>query len=80
MPVIGRKLDIRTEVYLPVDPKTKITFFRSPEKNVCFFGNCTNYCEIFFPVCGTPHTIEAIFIAFLPELLDSGYSVEVSTI
>lgn len=78
MPVIGRKLDARTEVYMPVDSETKITFFRSPGKNVCFFGNCTNYCEIFFPVCGTPYMIEAVFIAFLPELSDKGLYVEVS--
>lgn len=78
MPVVGRKMDIRTEFFMPVDTETKVTFFRSPSKNVCFFGNCSNYCEIFFPVCGNPYEIEGAFISFLPELSDSGFTVQVN--
>lgn len=77
MPVVGRKMDIRTDFYMPVDSATKTTFFRSPGKNVCFYGNCSNYCEIFFPVCGNPYEIEGAFISFLPELSDSRFSVQV---
>ncbi|KAL6265796.1 hypothetical protein P5V15_002612 [Pogonomyrmex californicus] len=67
MPVIGRTLNITTEIYEIADGELLKTFFVSPAGNLCFHGKCSYYCDTAHAVCGSPDTLEGSFAAFLPD-------------
>ncbi|XP_054715736.1 extracellular serine/threonine protein CG31145-like isoform X2 [Uloborus diversus] len=71
-PVIGRTLNITTEIYPFADEEFLKTFFISPAGNLCFHGQCTYYCDTAHAVCGHPDMVEGSFAAWLPpkEVLD----------
>lgn len=66
MPVVGRIVNITTEVYKFADSAMTKTSFTSPSKNLCFFGDCSYYCDSNHPICGNPDMLEGSFAAFLP--------------
>lgn len=66
MPVVGRIVNITTEVYKFADSAMTKTSFTSPAKNLCFFGDCSYYCDSNHPICGNPDMLEGSFAAFLP--------------
>lgn len=65
-PVVGRKLNITTEIYALADDELLKTFFISPAENLCFHGHCSYYCDTSHAICGRPDTIEGSLAAFLP--------------
>lgn len=67
MPVVGRKLNVTTEIYEVADGELLKTFFVSPVGNLCFHGKCSYYCDTAHAVCGSPDTLEGSFAAFLPD-------------
>ncbi|XP_043280533.1 extracellular serine/threonine protein CG31145 [Venturia canescens] len=67
MPVVGRTLNMTTEIYQIADGELLKTFFVSPVGNVCFHGRCSYYCDTGHAICGNPDTLEGSFAAFLPS-------------
>ncbi|UXI14959.1 hypothetical protein NH340_JMT00902 [Sarcoptes scabiei] len=65
-PVVGRILNITSEIYAIADEDLIKTFFISPANNLCFHGKCGYYCDTAHAICGDPDTIEGSFAAFLP--------------
>ncbi|XP_054710137.1 extracellular serine/threonine protein CG31145-like isoform X2 [Uloborus diversus] len=65
-PVVGRLLNITTEVYAITEEELIKTFFISPAGNICFHGFCTYYCDTGHAICGNPDTLEGSFCAMLP--------------
>lgn len=73
MPVSGRMVNITSELMAQVtDSDLLKTFFVSPDKNVCFHGQCSYYCDTSHAICGDPDMLEGSFAAYLPpqELLE----------
>ncbi|KAH9421752.1 Golgi casein kinase, C-terminal, Fam20 [Dermatophagoides pteronyssinus] len=66
-PVIGRVLNITSEIYAIADDDLIKTFFISPANNLCFHGKCGYYCDTAHAICGNPDTVEGSFAAFLPS-------------
>ncbi|XP_072347996.1 extracellular serine/threonine protein kinase FAM20C-like isoform X2 [Scyliorhinus torazame] len=68
-PVSGRKVDLVTEVRdRTSDGHLEKTFFISPANNVCFYGDCSYYCDMEHPLCGKPHLLEGSMAAYLPDV------------
>ncbi|XP_064419237.1 extracellular serine/threonine protein kinase FAM20C-like [Latimeria chalumnae] len=68
-PVTGRRVNITKEILqITTDRKLARTFFISPAKNVCFYGECSYYCSTEHALCGKPDQIEASVAVFLPDL------------
>lgn len=66
MPVVGRLVNITSELYQKCEGELLKTFFISPSNNVCFHGKCSYYCDTSHAFCGNPDTIEGSLAAFLP--------------
>ena len=66
-PVIGRILNITSEIYSLADDELLKTFFISPANNLCFHGKCGYYCDTAHAICGHPDSLEGSFAAFLPS-------------
>jgi len=68
MPVSGRLVNITSELMAQVTASDLLkTFFVSPDKNMCFHGQCSYYCDTSHAVCGNPDTLEGSFAAYLPS-------------
>lgn len=67
MPVVGRTLNITTEIYQVAEDDLLKTFFVSPANNLCFHGKCSYYCDTSHAICGNPDLLEGSFAAFLPQ-------------
>lgn len=73
MPVSGRLVNITSELMAQVTASDLLkTFFVSPDKNMCFHGQCSYYCDTSHAICGNPDMLEGSFAAYLPpqELLE----------
>lgn len=73
MPVSGRLVNITSELMAQVTTSDLLkTFFISPDKNLCFHGQCSYYCDTSHAICGNPDMLEGSFAAYLPsqELLE----------
>lgn len=59
-PVVGRLLNVTSEIYDISVEQLKNTFFTMmhPSKNLCFYGTCRRYCDIYHPVCGVNGMLE----------------------
>uniref|UniRef100_T1KRA7 FAM20 C-terminal domain-containing protein n=1 Tax=Tetranychus urticae TaxID=32264 RepID=T1KRA7_TETUR len=66
-PVVGRVINITSEIYALSDDALLKTFFVSPANNLCFHGKCGYYCDTAHAICGHPDTLEGSFAAFLPS-------------
>jgi len=66
-PVVGRILNITSEIYSLADDDLLKTFFISPANNLCFHGKCGYYCDTAHAICGHPDSLEGSFAAFLPS-------------
>ncbi|CAK1596364.1 unnamed protein product [Parnassius mnemosyne] len=66
MPVVGRVLNMTTEIYDVTEGDILRTFFVSPANNFCFHGKCSYYCDTGHAICGNPDMLEGSFAAFLP--------------
>lgn len=67
MPVSGRMVNITSELMAQVTSSDLLkTFFVSPDRNICFHGQCSYYCDTSHAICGNPDTLEGSFAAFLP--------------
>lgn len=67
MPVSGRLVNITSELMAQVTATELLkTFFVSPDKNVCFHGQCSYYCDTSHAICGSPDMLEGSFAAYLP--------------
>lgn len=67
MPVVGRTLNMTTEIYQKAEGELLKTFFISPSDNLCFHGKCSYYCDTSHAICGNPDNLEGSFAAFLPD-------------
>ncbi|XP_078093270.1 extracellular serine/threonine protein kinase FAM20C-like [Mustelus asterias] len=68
-PVSGRLVDLVTEIRdRTTDGHLERTFFISPAKNVCFYGDCSYYCDMEHPLCGKPKLMEGSMAAYLPDV------------
>ncbi|XP_067876002.1 extracellular serine/threonine protein kinase FAM20C-like [Heterodontus francisci] len=68
-PVSGRRVNLVTEIKeRTFDGHLERTFFTSPANNVCFYGDCTYYCDMEHPLCGKPHLMEGSMAAYLPDV------------
>ncbi|KAL4717970.1 hypothetical protein ACJJTC_013009 [Scirpophaga incertulas] len=67
MPVVGRILNMTTEIYDVTEGDILKTFFVSPANNFCFHGKCSYYCDTGHAICGNPDMLEGSFAAFLPS-------------
>lgn len=67
MPVVGRVLNISTEIFDVTNDELLHTSFVSPANNLCFHGKCSYYCDTGHAICGNPDTVEGSFAAFLPD-------------
>lgn len=76
MPVVGRTLNITTEIYQVAEDDLLKTFFVSPANNLCFHGKCSYYCDTSHAICGHPDTLEGSFAAFLPQWEQAGRKVK----
>lgn len=66
-PVVGRRVNVTSEIEEICDEELKETFFISPDNKKCFHGvNCSQYCNVMHPLCGEPDLIEVAMIAFMP--------------
>lgn len=77
MPVVGRTLNITTEIYQVAEDDLLKTFFVSPANNLCFHGKCSYYCDTSHAICGKPDTLEGSFAAFLPQWEQAGRKVNI---
>lgn len=67
MPVGGRLVNITSELMAQVTASELLkTFFVSPDKNMCFHGQCSYYCDTSHAICGNPDMLEGSFAAYLP--------------
>lgn len=66
-PVVGRLLNMTSEIYAITDDDILKTFFVSPANNLCFHGKCSYYCDTSHAICGHPDTLEGSFAVFLPS-------------
>lgn len=66
MPVVGRILNVTTEIYNVAVGDILRTFFVSPANNLCFHGKCSYYCDTGHAICGSPDKLEGSFAAYLP--------------
>ncbi|UJR08560.1 hypothetical protein I4U23_012821 [Adineta vaga] len=53
-PLIGRLLNITSDLRDKATEELRKTFFLSPANNTCFRGHCTYYCDTSHAVCGKP--------------------------
>lgn len=67
MPVVGRVLNITSEIFEVANEDLLHTSFISPANNLCFHGKCSYYCDTGHAICGNPDRLEGSFAAFLPE-------------
>ena len=65
-PVVGRLLNITTEIYAFAKGELLKTFFVSPAGNLCFHGKCSYYCDTSHAICGHPDMLEGSMAVFLP--------------
>lgn len=66
-PVVGRLLNITTDLYALATGDLLKTFFISPAQNLCFHGKCSYYCDTSHAICGQPDQLEVSLAAFLPD-------------
>lgn len=62
MPVIGRVLNVTSEIYELAHENLTDTFYMSTDNNLCFYGNCDQYCDINHPFCANGDLIEVCII------------------
>ncbi|VVC24292.1 Hypothetical protein CINCED_3A020534 [Cinara cedri] len=68
MPVSGRLVNITSELMAQVTSSDLLkTFFVSPDRNMCFHGQCSYYCDTSHAICGNPDMLEGSFAAYLPS-------------
>lgn len=66
-PTIGRLVNISSELK-PIVPKSiHKTFYISPAGNICFYGECSYYCDSGHAFCGHPDMIEVSAQMYLPS-------------
>lgn len=60
MPVVGRILNMTSEILAVGKRNLTDTFFISPQpdNNYCLTGNCMQYCSINHPTCGEKDMLE----------------------
>jgi len=66
VPVVGRVLNITSELYALATGDLLKTFFVSPDNNLCFHGKCSYYCDTSHAICGAPDELEGSLAVFLP--------------
>ncbi|XP_063875211.1 extracellular serine/threonine protein CG31145-like [Scylla paramamosain] len=66
VPTMGRTVNITRELYMLAKGDLLKTFFFSPEKNHCFHGKCSYFCDTAHAICGSPDMLEGSFAVFLP--------------
>lgn len=66
-PVTGRLVNMTKEIFLLAEKNLKKTFYVSPAGNLCFFGDCTYYCDSRHSFCGNVDMIEGSLMVWLPD-------------
>ncbi|XP_067946072.1 extracellular serine/threonine protein CG31145-like [Watersipora subatra] len=66
-PVVGRIVNITSDIRPYASVKFLKTIFRSPVGNLCFYGKCSYYCDSGHAICGHPDWVEGSAAAFLPD-------------
>lgn len=64
--MVGRIVNVTTEIYNVAEGDILKTFFVSPANNLCFHGKCSYYCDTSHAICGNPDMLEGSFAAYLP--------------
>ncbi|KAK2189595.1 hypothetical protein NP493_101g01004 [Ridgeia piscesae] len=68
-PTAGKLLNMTHDILRLADKKLAKTFYISPAGNVCFYGQCSYYCDTNHALCGRPDMLEGSMAAFLPGSL-----------
>lgn len=60
IPATGRKVNMITDILRIADQELQKSFFISPQpdENICFSGNCEQYCDEYHPICGDKDVLE----------------------
>ncbi|KAH3752723.1 extracellular serine/threonine protein CG31145-like [Dreissena polymorpha] len=66
-PVTGRFVNMTSEIFMLAGKALKKTFYVSPIGNLCFFGECSYYCDSRHSFCGVGDVIEGSLMTWLPE-------------
>ncbi|XP_074654697.1 glycosaminoglycan xylosylkinase-like [Tubulanus polymorphus] len=65
--VVGRRINLKTEILPVAKKRLSDTFFTRDEQNLCFYGKCL-YCKSESDgVCAKGHVLEGIVILWLPS-------------
>ena len=74
MPVVGRFLNMTSEIMAVGKPNLTDTFFISPEpyNNHCLLGNCLQYCSINHPTCGEKDILEVCARVSIQAYIQNG--------
>lgn len=75
LPTTGRTLNAVTQIMQIANKELIKTFFISPEpdSNVCFTGNCEQYCDYFHPICAKGNHLE------VNKILNFTYIIRITT-
>lgn len=60
LPTTGRTINVITEIMRIGRLELKETFFKSPppDENICFTGNCKQFCDYDSPICAKGDLLE----------------------
>ncbi|CAL1289666.1 unnamed protein product [Larinioides sclopetarius] len=64
-PVVGREVHMKTDLFDNSEKELRKTFFISPANNICFHGNCKQYCDTSHAFCGHPASVKVSLAALL---------------
>lgn len=69
VPTTGRTLNVITQIMRIGPSDLKKTFYKSaePDENICFTGNCHQFCDHHHPICAKDDQLEGSFMAYLPD-------------
>lgn len=66
-PVTGRLVNMTSEIFMLAQKALKKTFYVSPAGNLCFYGDCTYYCDSRHSFCGNEDMLEGSLMIYLPS-------------
>ena len=66
-PTAGRLVNLSSEIKHLAERKLRKSFFYSPVDNLCFYSDCSYYCDTNHAICGNPDMKEGSIQAIFPN-------------